>query len=354
MSDTKKMIKTFGVLLGVLVIIFIVLFIFMSIAGSKVGNTQLVNVIENAAKRYYASHESELPSIDASAKITTDKLIADKYMKPFDKITANTNCKGEVTIYNNGGEYLYVPSVKCSEFKTSTIGEVLEEKVVTAGDGLYKNGNIYYYKGEYVDNYIKLGNNTYRIISMEDDKIKVVDTKLPDETFTWDNRYNVERGESGLGINDYSKSRLRESINNYYEKFEKDIKKYVIMSNWCMDKIDINDTNINKNNCENTISDYLGTITPFEYVRMSLDENCNSLYSGACKNYNYFNQMFSKNLWTMTAVSNNSYNAMYIASGMIEYRKTYSDYRTAIMFNINNSLIVNTGDGSLNNPYVIK
>lgn len=354
MSDTKKMIKTFGVLLGVLIIIFIVLFIFMAISGSKVGNTQLINVIENAAKKYYINHESELPSIDSNVKISTDTLISANYMKSFDKITKNTGCKGEVVVYNNGGEYLYIPSIKCNEFKTETIGEVLESKVVTSGDGLYKDGDLYYYRGEYVDNYIKIGNTTYRILSMEDGNIKVVDPKLPAETYIWDNRYNVERGEDGLGINDYSKSRLRESINSYYEKMEGSIKKYISKNDWCIEKMDTNNSNIVKTSCNNTISDYLGTITPFEYVRISLDENCNNLYSGTCKNYNYFNEMFNKNMWTITAISNNSYNAMYIYNGAIDYRKTYSDYRTAIMFNIDNDLIYVSGNGTSNNPYVIR
>lgn len=353
MKDTKRMIKTFGVILGIIVILFIVLLIFMSIFSSKVNNTQLVNVVENAAKQYYSKNSIELPSIDLSTKISTDKLVSENYMKPFEKITKNKNCSGEVSVYNNGGEYLYVPSLKCNEFKTSTLSEVLEEKVVTSGAGLYKDDNNYYFKGEFVDNYIKIGDTVYRIVSIENGNIKLINTTLEKKSFAWDNRYNIERKADGYGINDYAKSRLKESISEIYRTMDKKIKKYVVKADWCVGKRSETDKSLSTNECSEKISDYLGTITPIEYMRISLDENCINI-NGSCKNYNYLNSAIDKAIWTFITSSNNTYNVFYINSGVLDVKRASSNSKIAISFNISGDSMYVSGDGTSSNPYIIR
>ena len=53
--------------------------------------------------------------------------------------------------------------------------DVIKNHVVTSGTGLYKVGNRYIFKGENPNNYIKKGNDLYRIISIEsNDTVKVI------------------------------------------------------------------------------------------------------------------------------------------------------------------------------------
>ena len=353
-ASTMKMIKTFGIFVGVLVVLFIILFIFMGLAGNKVGDTQLLNTIENAAKRYYADHKDELPKIEGeTVKVSTDTLISGKYLKSFDKLTKNTGCSGDVKVTNNGGEYAYNPSIKCSEYKTTTIADKVESTLVKDGDGLYKDGNRYYYRGEYVNNYIKIGNLVYRIVSIDGKGyIKVVNPTATKSSYNWDDRYNVERDQAGVGVNDYEKSRLREGISKLYDNLDKYTKKYVVKYDWCVGhrSSDV----INDEECMDTLKDYVGTLAAYEYAYASLDENCKNIYSGSCSNYNYFTKMINKDVWTITGVASNTYQVIYITSDSLDIKKTSSGAKVLTMFNIDGSNVYVSGDGTEKNPYIIR
>ena len=353
-ASTKKMIKTFGIFVGAILLLFIILFMFMGIAGRKVGDTQLLNTIESAAKRYYANNKESLPKMEGeTVKVSTDTLIADKYMKPYDKLTKNTSCSGEVKVTNNGGEYLYIPSLKCSEYKTETIASKIESTLVSSGDGLYKDGNNYYYRGEYVNNYIKIGPIVYRIVSIDKNGyVKIINPTLGKTSYLWDDRYNVEKDQSDLGINDYEKSRLREQLTKSFNDLDSNTKKYIAKYDWCVGKraSDV----INDEECMSKLKDYVGTITASEYASASLDKNCTSIYSGACSNYNYLAKVFSKNTWTMTGIESNSYEVIYASSSNLDIKKTSGSARIVSLYNIDGNNVYVSGDGSEKSPYVIR
>lgn len=353
-ESTKKMLRTFGIFVGIIIVLFVILFIFMGLSGKKVGDTQLINSVENAAKRYYAANKDKLPKKEGeTVKVTTDTLISEKYLKSFDKLTKNTGCSGEVKVTNNGGEYLYNPSLKCSEYKTTTIKDKIESTLVTSGDGLYKEGSEYYYRGEYVNNYIKIGANTYRIISIDKNGyMKVINPTLGKTNCQWDDRYNVEKNQNGLGINDYEKSRLREHLIENYNLLDATTKKYIVKYDWCVGKRS-SDT-INDEECMIKLKDYVGTITAYEYVRASLDENCKNIYSGSCSNYNYYANMFINNVWTMTGVTDNTYDVIYVSSSAVDTKRTSSVSKTAVLFNISGDITYVSGDGTEGNPYIVR
>ena len=353
-AKTKKMLKTFGMFIGIIVALFIILFIFMGLAGKKVGNTQLLNTVENAAKRYYANNKESLPKLEGeTVKVSTDTLIADKYLKSFDKITKNTSCSGEVKVTNNGGEYLYIPSLKCSEYKTETIASKVESTLVSSGDGLYKDGNKYYYRGEYVNNYIKIANTVYRIVSIDGNGyIKVIDPSLTKNSFPWDDRYNVEKDQSDLGINDYEKSRLRERLHDIYNDLDVNTKKYFVKYDFCVGKR--SSEAINDEECLVKLKDYVGTITASEYASASLDSNCKNIYDGSCTNYNYFAKIYNKNAATMTGIGSNTYEVIQVTNDALKTKKTNVAIRLAAFYNIDGDNIYVSGDGTEKSPYVIK
>lgn len=353
-ASTKKMIKTFGMFIVVLLVLFVFLFIFMGLAGKKVGDTQLLNTVESAAKRYYVDHKDELPKLEGeSVKVSTDTLISGKYLKPFEKTTKNTGCTGDVKVTNNSGEYSYIPSIKCSEYKSSTIAEKIESTLVSSGDGLYKDGASYYYRGEYVNNYIKIANIVYRIVSVDaNGYVKVINPLITKTSYNWDDRYNVEKDQSGTGVNDYEKSRLRESLSNIFEGMDKYTKKYIVKYDWCVGRR--SSEVVNDEECLTKLKDYVGTLTAYELVNASLDENCKNIYSGSCLNYNYFTNMISKNVWTITGVASNTYEVIYATDESLDVKKTSSSAKVLTMFNIDGNNVYVSGDGTEKSPYIIR
>lgn len=351
-ASTKKMVKTFGIIIGAIIVLFVVIFIILAIANAKVNNGQLLNMLENSAKKYYNAHQSELPKQDSSVVITADTLIANKYMKPFEKLTKNTNCSGRVVVSNNGGDYVYEPSVVCNEYKSVNIATKLAENVVSEDAGLYKNEDTYYYRGEYVNNYIKLGNKVYRILSFGNDKMKIIDPKTTDKVYQWDNRYSHDVGKT-LGINDYSKSRIRELYQTKYEEYDVGAKKYIVKSEWCIGKRAISNFEVNNVECDAKIEDYLGMITPYEYARASLDINCLNIRGGSCNNYNYISRLFDATIWTAASASDNGYQAYAFSSGFT-VTDCIEKNKLAFLFNISSDNVYVSGDGSQTSPYIIR
>lgn len=354
-ESTKKMLRTFGLLVGAVIAVFIILFIFMGLSGKKVGDTQLVNSIENAAKRYYAANKDKLPTKEGeTVKVTTDTLISEKYLKSFDKLTKNTGCSGEVKVTNNGGEYLYNPSLKCSEYKTTTIKDKIESTLVNSGDGLYKEGSEYYYRGEYVDNYIKIANTVYRVVSIDKNGyVKVINPNVKTSNQQWDNRYNTELTANGVGVNDYEKSRLREFIDSYYEGLDAKTKAYIVKHNWCVGKRAISNTNFNANECNKTYNSFLGTLLPSEYARVSTDSLCKNIKDGACSNYNYLKKILP-GTWTSIGVTDNTYEVMAFGGTSIYYTDASDSADVAIAFHISGNNLYVSGDGTEASPYVIR
>ena len=93
---------------------------------------------------------------------------------------------------------------------SNTAAEMLKAKVVTRGDGLYEDAyetGRYIYRGASPDNYIKLGDDMYRIIAVESDNTLRVIKKddigdmIFDEGGTRGGDYDVDYCETGNGCN---------------------------------------------------------------------------------------------------------------------------------------------------------
>lgn len=352
---TKKMIKSFGIVIGLFVVLLIGIFVIKLFVGNKVGYEKLENIVENSAKSYFSKNSDQLPSDEGEIKrVTTSELIEGKYMKTMDKYTEDS-CSGEVKVTNNGGEYLYITTLDCNGYKTKSIAEVIESSLVDSGDGLYISENEYYYRGENVNNYIKIDNQVYRILGIDaNGYIKVFDPTLDRNGVTWDNRYNSEKKQDSVGINDYEKSRLKEYFDGVYDAYLNTTKKYIVKYDWYIGKRSINDGNLSPVESSKTISDYVSTILPSEYARIGLDSDCTSIFTRSCKNYNYISSLIIDSIWTLSSVAENTYENFCIDNGMIETKPTMRKYKVLKSFNISGDNIYVSGDGSLNSPYVIK
>lgn len=352
-TSTKKLVKIFLGIIIVMVVILIILFIYMGIASKKVSNDRLLSIMEESARKYYEKNSSNLPINNKTTEVTTATLISEGYMKSFDKLTSNKNCSGKVIVTNNGGNYIYSPSLKCDSYSTSYLVDKLKSTVVTSGDGLYQDGDIYYYRGEYPNNYIKLGDKTYRIMSIDEfGYIKVIDPTTTSNRYEWDDRYSHDMGVN-YGINTFSKSRINEYYNLKYTDYSELLRSYIVKHDWCIEKRNIEDYDIHAAQCSEISNNYLGMINTLDYARISLDTNCTDIRGGSCNNYNYLSNMLDSNIWTAAVVNNNTYQAYSFESGF-DTHNCNSKYKLLFLFHIDGNNLYLSGNGSEDSPYIIR
>ena len=270
-------------------------------------------------------------------------------------------------IRNNDNNYIYIPYLKCGKYyETKTIADYIlsNTEIVTSGDGLYNIGNSFVYRGENPKNYLTIGDRLYRIIEINGQELKLISQKRLDKTFVWDDRYNTEKDDN-IGINDYSKSRLKESLNavintnktdNNDEVFFSDLEKNkIIPHDICIGKRSMALSEISSSNeCQKIEPNQkLSLITVSDYARASIDTNCKTIFDKSCMNYNYFTNI-NNILRTITALSDNSYQVFYINDGVAQPTRAASTFTTYIVVYINELSLYSKGDGSLENPYIIR
>ncbi len=349
---------------GMVIFIFIIIFIMM-IASCSGGKTytylELEEKMVSLAKNKY-SDKTLLPQNDGGTlEVNLQTFVDDGSLKNISDIVENNSvCSGKVTIVNNNGTYLYLPYLNCAnDYKTKTLYEEITKDIVTAGNGLYKIQDEYIFKGENVNNYLKLNNITYRIIKINSDgTIKAVDTTRRG-TVIWDNHYNVEK-DSNDGINEYYynsvNSRIKDTIEEYYnneEYFTEEQKAYFKTQNLCIGKRSYNEfDNTGNIECSNKLENQIfGLVQINEYFNASIDTNCTSSDSQSCTNYNYFSTLPS--MWSITTDKDTTYKAYKITSDGIYLAKTSSTSNALVTVRLDKDLIITSGTGSENDPYLV-
>lgn len=353
-------IVTFIVILVVMIIVFS--FVFKGTGSSK-SNTysQMEENLKVVAEKYANKNVKLLPKDEKEqSKINTDTLINAKYIKELHSIEdENVKCSGHVLINKNGDNYKYIPYIKCGKYyETKTIANYIEtnETVVTSDDGLYKNGERYAYKGENPNNYLKIDEGIYRILEISDDELRVISTIAYKDRSVWDNRYNIEI-DNYKGINDFSKSRLRDNLDSAYNSdFFSDIERsFFISHDICIGKRSLDDESIDGNaECSKIFQNQkISMIYVSDYMRASTDPNCTNSSSESCSNYNYL-EGISSSLETITAVADNTYQVYRIDSGMAGIIDALKGFKIYPVVYIDKNALYAGGNGTEENPYTIR
>jgi len=324
----------------------------------KLSYSEIENKLVSAAKSYYNEHSNLLPQQNGgSVSVDSLTLIENEYMKEFEKYKKDAvSCSATVTVTNNNGYYLYLPDLKCQDFKsTSLYNKIIKDNpIVTEKDGLYDIDGEYVYRGEYPNNYVEFAGMTWRILRLtRGNEIRLISVDSYQEK-PWDNRYNVNSKYSS-GITEFEISRIKDTLNSLYEeKFDNDNRAYIVSKQLCIGarnkKATKNDGSIECSKL--TEESYpIGMIQVNEYVLASIDENCKLQTNTSCINYNYLRKL-DGSYWTITPSTENNYEAYY-ASGAIKV-STASEYRPIrITLNIDGNIIYNSGNGTKEEPYVI-
>lgn len=347
-DNFKKSLKNIGIVFGVIILLFIGIWVYQLIVGVRMEYSKIEDKINMSTKSYLTSTK-KLPEIDEKTEVDSSKLIASGYLKEFSKYTNDTGCSSKTTVENNNGQYNYITILTCDNYKTKTLGDVIKDNVAITGAGIYEVNGKYIYKGEVVNNYIKLGDTIFRIVSMDESGDVLLIVNESNYSYTsWDNRYNVEIGQNS-GKNDYSLSRVRDKTLELYGKYSELIKKNIIKADWCIDKYsDYAESSV----CNNFIKDYAALLSINDYYLASLDSECINFSNKSCNNYNYLSDLV-KGSFSLTASSVDGYSIFSMEAGSSSIMaNNVREIFTAVKINSDNHYTL--GDGSLTNPYIIK
>lgn len=235
------------------------------------------------------------------------------------------------SIYSYKLIHYYRIEHKQSFLTTNNLYETLKNKPITYNNsGLYKIDNNYYYKGKVTDNYLYYSARLWRIISFNDNGIKLI-TEDTQTSMIWstENNYKNSYIYNWLNITDKEHSGIFiNSLNNY--------KNYLIKHSWCTDIV----TKDNQT-CNDTLNDYVGLISIEEYLKAGGIESY-------LNNNNYF--------WTINASENNVW-YIFDKGGINDETNDDTGYysygvRPSIVLDINTPLY--KGDGTKDNPYIIE
>lgn len=374
-SDLKgKMRKLLLLIILFTVLIIIIVWLLSLVSGKKMSYSDIEKTMKKAAQSYYSDHKSELPTTDKETnEVSVQKLINGNYMKELDKYKSGAaSCSGKVVVENNDDEYLYISYLDCGEKYATTelFREVTkEENVVTESSGVYYMNNEYVYRGDNVDNYVKIDENLWRIVKVDGNNEVVL---ILDEPYVnvkrWDDRYNTERKQQ-YGYNDYKKSRLKEINDEIYEASKKNDTtvykkpllsqnaiKYISGYDLCYGRRAVNDnTNNNSIECGSVIENTkVGALTLSDFINASLDAECINATSKSCQNYNYLIEN-KKTFWLATGSTANSYEVFRVSQyGRLEvtHAGSYSSIRPVI--HLNSKTMFDKGTGEKLDPYTIK
>ncbi len=356
----KKLFKYMFIVIGIFVGILLIIGIVKLIIGNKLSYQKIEDKMQTATIEYLKDNDEDisLPSGDEVITIDVDDLVANKNMKELSKYIKNDDikCSGNVVVRQQNSEYLYIPYLDCGDaYKTSTLRDyIIKQGTVEIGDGLYTMNNEYIYRGEYLNNYVSFAGQIWRILKIDaDGNIKLLqdETKLRN---VWDNRYNVE-AKSTVGINNYELSRINDALQNVYNSFSDDEKKYITTKNLCIGKRFAGDTtNDGKTECAETLENQnIGLIQLNEYLIASIDANCKKVKDGACQNYNYLAK-YASEWWTITPNAVDTHNVYEISRGISKTSNASITKLVRASIYLNNDVIYVSGDGSKDKPYVFK
>lgn len=391
----KKIIKYVLILTGLIILIVIFLWVQSLLTGGKTYSySEIESKMISAAKKYVNDKGEEiLPEVAGEYfSLESSVLINGGYLDDLSSYTKDgIACSGTVDIYNSGNEnYDYVPFLNCGssyetkKLSTSVIGENgsniviegsglyqrLDGKFVTSFEELYGTGseNIeYVFRGDIVNNYLKIDDNIWRIVSIDSEgNLLVILDSHSQKAYSWDDRYNEDENKY-QGVNTYELNGLQSSVyktvQDFYNgdiplmnrvEFSPKIRIITTPMDLCVGKRsnDESDTS-GVIECKEVLNDQLiGLLPVYYFMSASLDENCTSTTSKSCGNYNYLSS-FNNYWWLLTGNSENTNEAFavsqkYIKSNLCNYK---ADIRPIIKIGARANYLA--GDGTEENPYVI-
>lgn len=362
----KKLMRMMLIVVGILVVFLIIILIFSFLGSGNKSYEEIEQDLKNAAIEYYEVQSGLLPREEGETITVRANTLADaELMKPLSELREGENCSGRVEVTKVGDNIIYTPYLECGDNYTTKelYKAVLEQGIVTSGNGLYDLNGEKVYRGDDVNNYVSLDNAIYRIVKVTPDNKLLLILNEVDSTLSsyYDDRYNPTK-RFNSGFNDYRISRIKEFLDDLYSSkndikiLSKNDKEKLASFNLCIGKRNATETNnTNAIECSDVLENQMiGLLTASDYMNASLDTNCKATTDKSCQNYNYL-RLKETEWWLLTGNAANDYEAYIVKSnGYIDINTTsgYKKIRPTIM--LNNNVMIKSGNGSASNPFILK
>lgn len=362
----KKLFKMMAIICGVLVGFLLIIYIASLLMQKEYTYSDLENIMKEAAVGYFGAHSEYLPTEEGKVvQLNAESLVYEERMKPFSEY--GVTCNGYVHVEKVGNEYVYTPYLDCGEnYATVELYKKVlsDNSVVTSGYGLYSMNNAKVFRGEDVNNYVKLENSLWRIVKVNSDNtLMLIHNEGLHYNQAWDDRYN-EAKLYNIGNNQYSTSRIKEYLNRIFTNpNEEDLE--VILSDH--DKARVTSytlcvgkrmpTSIKNNNSEECAvtskNTKFGLLTLSDYLNASVDPNCKNSTNKSCLNYNYL--VIDSSWWLATANKENTYSAFMVNdSGAVEVANASQYNKVRPVISLSERALFDKGTGTLEDPYTIR
>ena len=306
-----------------------------------------VNIGENEAITFETSGIENGDKLEASQTDILTVIVS--YNSSITSQPENTNSTITVTLNYKQDDGTVVPPTPAGP----TIGGQ-EVEVVTTGDGLYADEyeeGRYFYKGANPNNYITFNNETWRIISVENDgTIKIM------------------RNES-IGDMEWETSDIKTYLNGEYLSSITTNQDKIVSHTWSIGKVTANNSDLAgqiavENNTQSQ-SASVGMITASEYLRANTNkEQCenmsiNNTNKAICKTTNWMYNIVPSSgfLWTISPYASDSINVFGV-SGISSFAGCLGNGNANFSNGVSPALYLSsditlTGDGSQGNPFTI-
>ena len=362
----KKLMRMMLIVVGILVVFLIIILIFSFLGSGNKSYEEIEQDLKNAAIEYYEVQSGLLPREEGETITVRANTLADaELMKPLSELREGENCSGRVEVTKVGDNIIYTPYLECGDNYTTKelYKAVLEQGIVTSGNGLYDLNGEKVYRGDDVNNYVSLDNAIYRIVKVTPDNKLLLILNEVDSTLSsyYDDRYNPAK-RFNSGFNDYRISRIKEFLDDLYSSkndikiLSKNDKEKLASFNLCIGKRNATETNnTNAIECSDVLENQMiGLLTASDYMNASLDANCKATTDKSCQNYNYL-RLKETEWWLLTGNAANDYEAYIVKSnGYIDINTTSGYKKIRPTITLNNNVMIKSGNGSTSNPFILK
>lgn len=371
--NKKTLIIAGSSIIGLLVALMLVLYLITILKPRYYSYEKAEELIKTAVDTYYKKNPAMLPSEDGSYNLDYSVLVEGEYIKPLNEILKDgDSCTIQISVNKKELVYSYIPYLNCGDnYQTIELYKKIinDNEVITTGSGLYQDteGN-YYFRGKVKNNYVSFGiiedgkdtePRIWRIIGVDsNNNIKLRSTQPTEIKTAWDDRYNAEE-KSYVGYNDFENSVIKERLIELYDEniiFRDEEKTKLTATNLCIGSRKLEDKSTDgKTECSVLTTDqyYFSTILPYEYMRASLDENCTGMKNNSCTNFNYLSET-QKTEWVITNDASTNYTAYKFDGSRFESDKTKQVRILYVVINLNEYSFYKSGNGTEEDPYIIK
>lgn len=362
----KKLFKMMGIICGVMVGLVFIIYIASLLSHKEYTYSDIENIMKEAAVGYFNAHTEYLPTEEGKiVQLDATNLIYEERMKDFSEY--GIACTGHVQVEKIGNNYVYTPFLNCGDnYATVELYKKVlsDNSIVTSGYGLYNMDNAKVFRGEDVNNYVKLDNSLWRIVKVNSDNtLALIHNEGLHYSQAWDDRYN-EAKLYNIGNNQYSSSRIKEYLSRIYTNPSEEDQEVILSDHdkarvksytLCVGKRSETSTkNNNSEECSVTSKNTkLGLLTLSDYLNASIDPNCKNATNKSCLNYNYL--VIDSAWWLATANKENTYTAFMVNdSGAVEVANASQYNKVRPVIYLSERALFDKGTGTLEDPYTIR